>query len=412
MLRDRDARVYLSGQLLSIFGDSALWLGAAIWVKQLTGSSSQAGLAFFAFGLGTLCTPLAGLVVDRVRRRPLLVATNAVTGLSVLLLLLAGRHRIWLVDLVLLLYGVSYAVITPAQSALLKHMVADELLADANAVLNTGREALRLVSPLLAAAVVAATGTAKPLAIVDSATFAVVVVAVLRLRLREPAPVPMSQSWRRELFAGARHIWQTIVLRQVVIAGAVALAALGFSETLIFAVADLGLHRSAAFVGVLTAVQGGGAVAGGLLSAPLIRRFGEGRVLALGLALIGVCHGVWVSANLPVVLAGTVVAGFGIPIAVVAYLTVIQRRTPDHLQGRALAAADVLLSVPQTTSIAVGAALVVAVDYRILLAAMCVVELGSGLWLGTRPAQRFRGAADTVSATAFDPLPALHVEPD
>ncbi len=46
LLAHRNARLYLSGQVMSLFGDSALWLAMAIWIKILTGSSSAAGLSF------------------------------------------------------------------------------------------------------------------------------------------------------------------------------------------------------------------------------------------------------------------------------------------------------------------------------------------------------------------------------
>ena len=59
LLADRDARLYLSGQTLSAIGDSSLWLAMGIWVKILTGSSSAAGLVFFAFSCGLLLAPPA-----------------------------------------------------------------------------------------------------------------------------------------------------------------------------------------------------------------------------------------------------------------------------------------------------------------------------------------------------------------
>jgi MFS family permease len=71
LLAHRSARLYLSGQVMSLFGDSALWLAMGIWIKVLTGSSAAAGLSFFALALGSLCGPLGGMLADKVRRRPL-----------------------------------------------------------------------------------------------------------------------------------------------------------------------------------------------------------------------------------------------------------------------------------------------------------------------------------------------------
>jgi hypothetical protein len=78
------------------------------------------------------------------------------------------------------------------------------------------------------------------------------------------------------------------------------------------------------------------------------------------------------------------IAGFGLVWALVALATAYQRRSPSALQGRVNAASNMLFSVPQTISIAAGAALITIVDYRIELVAVLVVLLLSGAYLLTR----------------------------
>ena len=63
----------------------------------------------------------------------------------------------------------------------------------------------------------------------------------------------------------------------------------------------------------------------------------------------------------------------------VASVTLIQRRTPNELQGRVLTGFSLAESVPQTASIAIGAMLVAVVDYRLLLLAMAVGLALSGV---------------------------------
>ena len=87
LLAHRDARLFLAGQSLSLLGDTALWLALGLWAKDLTGSSSAAGLVILAIVAPQLAAPLGGLLVDRVRRRTLLLVINPLTALALLPLL-------------------------------------------------------------------------------------------------------------------------------------------------------------------------------------------------------------------------------------------------------------------------------------------------------------------------------------
>jgi MFS family permease len=94
----------------------------------------------------------------------------------------------------------------------------------------------------------------------------------------------------------------------------------------------------------------------------------------------------FVSTNLPVVAAGIIVAGFGVSWFIVGLMTALQMRTPLRLQGRVSSAADVFISTPQTVSIAVGAALIAVVDYRLLVGAESAAVALCAAYLLTRPA--------------------------
>jgi hypothetical protein len=67
-------------------------------------------------------------------------------------------------------------------------------------------------------------------------------------------------------------------------------------------------------------------------------------------------------------------------------MTAIQVRTPLRLQGRVSSAADVLISTPQTISIAVGAVLIAIVDYRLLVVVEAAAVTLCGAYLLTRRA--------------------------
>lgn len=334
LLADPRARRYLTGQTLSLVGDSAMWLACGIWVKDLTGSNGAAGLTFLFFTAPALLAPLAGLLADRLPRRRLLVGAN-LAGVALLLPLLAvhGPHQVPLIYAVMLLYGCLHLVIEPAQSALLVSLLPTDLLASANGLLRTARESLRLLAPLAGAGLYALLGGAA-VAVLDMATFAAAAGLLLALRVPDPAPARPERTggvlrhWAAEASAGFRHLAGHPLLRRVVLATAVLALVLGFSESTGYAVVDQGLHRRPEFLGVLQAAQGLGAVVGGLGSAALIRRFGEVRVAAgaflawaTGAALAG-------TPLLGVILAGRVCSGIGLTAMAIALLTLLQRSAP------------------------------------------------------------------------------------
>ncbi|TDD35584.1 hypothetical protein E1286_39390 [Nonomuraea terrae] len=149
---------------------------------------------------------------------------------------------------------------------------------------------------------------------------------------------------------------------------------------------------------MLVAVQGAGSVLGGLTAAAVLRRWGSAVVVATSLALVGVA-GVAMAADLvgAPLLAFAVTAlfacGVAVPWLIVALVTTRQRLTPARLQGRTAAAADVAMTVPQTASIAAGAALVAVVDYRWLMIVAGVVLIGCALTLTSASTRALAAAA-------------------
>jgi MFS family permease len=387
LLSHRDARLFLAGQSLSVIGDSALWLAMGIWVKILTGSNSAAGLTFFAFVCGCMLAPVSGVIVDRVRRRPLLIGVNLGTATAVCALLLVhGRGQVWLIYLVMFGYGAASSLIGSAQVALLTALVPGDLLGEANSVLQMASQGLRVVTPLLGAGLLAWAG-AMPVILLDAGTFAVAAGSVLALRLREPRPAreaAQRRGWLAEYRAGIRYVVRTPALRQPMVACLIAATAFGFFETVPFAVIAQGLHRRPEFLGVLTSLQGIGALAGGALAGPLMRRTSERVLVAGGIAACAASALLLVTASLPLVLVASAALGTCIVWVNVGAVTLIQRNTPGALLGRVDAALEFAITVPQAASIALGAALIAVVNYRVLLLAMAAVIASSAVYLASR----------------------------
>ena len=240
-----------------------------------------------------------------------------------------------------------------------------------------------MIAPLAGAGIYTAFGGGV-VAVFDSLTFAASAICLSLMRVHEEKPEPSEHHFWHEVTVGVKHIWNTVALRQVVLGTTVALLVVGFSETLIFSVIGDGLHRKPSFFGVLAALQGAGAIVGGITAGSAMKKIGDTRLVGLGLALFAAGVVLLVFASLPVVHAR---------------LRAGRRR--DRLRHRRLhdgdpaphaagdpgpgvGAADLSLSLAQTVSIATGAALSTVVDYRVLLAVMAIVTAFAGAYILSR----------------------------
>jgi MFS family permease len=372
-----------AGLAMSMVGDSLMLIVLSMWVKTLTGSNAAAGLTFLWMTAPALLAPLLGYVVDRVPRRTFLVWANVLSAVTMLpLLAVRDASDIWIVYVVAFCYGVSFVVVPAALNGLFKDMLPEAVLVDVNASLSITREGLRLVGPLAGATLFAVAGGAA-VAMVDAATFLAAAVAVLSLRVTEgPLDHPAAgHHWRRELGAGAAFVRRTPVLLHSTVSLGLCLLVLGFSESAIYAVADA-FGKPPTFVGPISCVQGAGAVVGGLLASRLVRRLLEPGTLVAGLLLLAIgLGGVAVAPEVWQLFVVVAVLGAGIPIVVVAFNTLLQRRTPGPLMGRVSTFTEVLTTTPQALSIAVGALLVTVLDYRVIFAVMAGGTLVAAAYL-------------------------------
>ncbi|SDN93959.1 Major Facilitator Superfamily protein [Streptomyces sp. cf386] len=396
VLRDRNARLCLTGVVISAFGTSALWLASGVWVKDLTGSDGLAALCMLALWAPTLAGPLLGTLADRTRRKPLLICANLLlAALLLTLLTVDSPDRLWLLFAVLFVYGAAGVVHDAAESALVAGAIPAPLLGDFNGLRMTATEGMKLLAPLAGAGVYAAYGGAS-VALLDALTFVVATGLYAALRVRESRPGPPSGGWRAQTAEGARHLWSHPRLRPLVLAGGATMLFAGLSGAMIYAVVD-GLGHPPAYAGVLYAVQGAGSVAVGLLSGRALRRLGERRFAAYGIALTAVGAGLRAIPSDPVALVCSAAIGAGLPCVLIAALTAVQRETPLALLGRTAATANTLVFTPNVIGLAAGAALVELADVRLLLAVLGLAWPAAALPLLHSPASSARTAPRSPS---------------
>jgi MFS family permease len=399
LARHRDFRLLFSGHVTSLFGDRALFVVLGIWALELTGSTGAGGIAFGFLAAAGFLAPVAGVLADRFPRRHVLIGNDLATAVVVLALLLVhDRGDVWIIYAVALLYGFSQQVGAAARSGLVAGMLPDELLPQANGVLESARSGIRIAAPVAGAGLYVLSGGGL-VAIIDAATFVASAAALAFVRAADIARAPRGRVRAGELVAGFRHFLATPVLRAILPAVVFGASGVGLAEVIPFAVVHDGLHRSGAFLGVLGAFHGAGAIAGGLGAGKAIGRVGEIRTLALGLALGAGGMACYALATVASALLAALLFGCCLASVIVSWTTLIQRRTPRELLGRAAAAGETIASAPYVVAIGFGSALVTLVDYRLLtLAAAAGFALSSG-YLVRAPA--LRGAAPAAAENAL-----------
>jgi MFS family permease len=370
VMRSRNARAYLGSVVVSGFGTSAMMLVAGVWVMTLTGDSSLAAWVGFLMWAPTLAGPVIGALVDRVpQRRRVMVGSNIVMGLLLLLLLLVRDDTdVWLIFAVMALYGVSFVVLDAAETAVLPAAVEPGLLGDVNGLRMSASEGVKLAAPLIGAALFVAIGGAG-VAVLDAVTFFAAAALFLLVRPGPIAAEPEVTPWRQRVAEGGRQLWRRPVLRRIVLSGSSVMFLAGFVGTAVFAVVDEGLHRAPAFVGVLSAVQGAGSLAGGFLAGPLQRRVRPHLFVGASIAVFAAGVVLRALPSLPAVAVSSVLLGVALPWVLIAIATVVQREVPARYLGRVSGTVQLLTFAPGAVGQALGASLLAMVDYRLMLGA-------------------------------------------
>jgi MFS family permease len=410
----RNASLFVAISLLSGFGSTAMSLVAGIWILDLTGSSSLAGLAGLCVYAPTLAAPWLGAIIDRLPRRPLVIGVDLLLS-AVLLTLLTVHSRAgtWLIFAVMLGYGISYVLLDAGETALLPAALPADALGDVNGWRSSAQEGMKLLAPLAGAAVYSWHGGGSVAAL--SATMPLIVAGLYGLiRLNTPAhhavaaptppppavtpsapagpavgaaaaaeapsapvarsspapPAPMSAAFApvgggeaaevldRGVLAGLALLWRQPAIRVPVLVAGISIAMSGFTTPAIYAVVTQRLGLPSTFIGILGGAQGAGSIAGGLVVGRLITRAGSTVVAAVGAMLCTVgclCRCLpWPAA---LVVAG-LLTGVGLPWTLIAGVTAVQTHTPDALLGRVAATAGSAMFGPNALAIPLGAAAV------------------------------------------------------
>jgi MFS family permease len=344
--RHREFRKYWTASAISDVGSQvtalalpligALTLNATPWQMGLLTASST--LPILLVGL------VAGVWVDRLRRRPVLIATDVGRALLLLTIPIAsvlGVLTIELLCVVAIAVGALNVFFDLAHLAFLPVLVEREHLVDGNAKLEITAAGAQVAGPSLGGALVGLLGA--PFAVlIDALSFLLAGWLIKRVRATEPPPA--APAIRTSVWAEIREGFRLVLAQPLLRAMMAASATMNFFGRMFLAVYVLYMTRDLGLgpvgVGLVLATGGVGSLAGALVAERLTRRLGPGPMLIVSQLVFGL-SGLMVPLAIlvpTIAIAMLVASEFGQWMAVIVYyvnaVSIRQAITPDRVQGR------------------------------------------------------------------------------
>ncbi|MEU2394317.1 MFS transporter [Streptomyces sp. NPDC007369] len=338
-LRIRNYRLFATGQAVSNTGTWMQRIAQDWLVLSLTGSASAVGITIALQFLPMLVLGLyGGVLADRLPKRPLLVATQSLmglTGVALAVLTLAGHVQVWHVYLAALLIGLITVVDNPARQTFVSEMVGPAQLANAVSLNSANFQSARLVGPAVAGVLITAVGSGWAF-LLNGLSFAAPVAGLLLMRTAELQPVRPQPRAKGQLREGLRYVaGRPELVWPIVLVGFIGTFGFNFPIWLSAFVGDV-FHEGAGTYGFLNTLLAAGSLAGALLAArrgtSRLRLLVAAAVLFSALEVVAAfAPGFWLFAALLVP-----IGMFGLTVNVTANASV-QTATDPEMRGRVMA---------------------------------------------------------------------------
>jgi MFS family permease len=340
-LRHRNFRLYFGGQSISLIGTWMTRVATSWLVYRLTKSSLLLGTVGFAGQIPTfLLAPLAGVIVDRIDRRKVLVWTQALAmAQSLALAWLTLSHRINITEVLVLsaFQGVINAFDMPGRQSFMIRMVESrDDLSNAIAINSSMVNAARLLGPSLAGVLIAATNEGWCF-LIDGVSYIAVIVSLLMMRVSQDAPQHNGATMVEQLRQGWDYVAESLPIRSILMLFAL-ISLMGWPFMVLMPIfAAQVLHGGAHTLGFLMGAVGVGSLFSALLL--VVRRTVRGllrvipigaAVFGMGLIAFGLSRSMWLS--IPMML----VTGFGMMQGVTTSNTILQTLVDEKMRGRVM----------------------------------------------------------------------------
>lgn len=341
-LSQRSFALLWSGQTLSRLGDSLYNIALAWWVLEKTGSAAAMGVVLIFSMVPTLLFLLVGgVVVDRLPRLRLMLASDLLCGLVVgLIALLAFQQwlALWHVFVMSAIFGFAQAFFYPAYRAVIPDIVPAESLPGANSLRTISLQVAQIIGPGIAAAIVALGGTALAFAL-DGVSFvisAACLLAIPHVPLQGRSDTAKPSSVLQDLRAGFSAVLQSPWLWvTIAIACFSTIFVSGPLEAALPLLVKQDFGENVSIFALLTSLSAIGSIIAALVLGHFKRLRWRGWLT----------YGAWLVASLMLLAMGLPISVVGVGVAIfvqgamfsmlgLAWINTLQEFVPSDLQGR------------------------------------------------------------------------------
>lgn len=397
----RDFRLLWLGQIISDFGDSLTTLALLILVNQLTGSTAALATMAIVLALPQVTFGLlAGVYVDRLDRKRILIFADLLRGLLVLGFTLVGaRDQIGLLYLIGFAQATVGTFFTPARGALTPQLVPRAGLLAANSLAQTSRIICGLLGTAAAGVLIGTLGVFWPAFTLDALTFFISALLVSRIAAASGSAAREGpgdgRTILRQLGDGLKLIVHTRALLGILVVTSVTMLGLGAVNVLFVPLMVNELKVPTTWFGALEFAQTAGMVLSGGVVALLAARFKPPGMVCVGAMALGVAIGLLSLATsiwhvLPMLfVVGAIVTPLQASIATLSQISVA-----DDVRGRIGASLNTLVTTASLISMALAGILGDLIGVRNVF----VVAGGMGVCAGLAAAAVFRSQPNAAPA--------------
>jgi len=385
LLRNRPFLLVWGGQSISMLGSQMSYIALFWWVYDSTGSSAAlASVAIASAITRFLAGPLAGMFIDRVDRRRLMLAMNIVNALTMATvgsLLYFGQLQVWHVYISSILAAGATLVHRSALLASIPNLVTKEQLTRANSLDQIASSASGILGPALGGMLVGFLGSG-PTMWLDAVTFLVAGASLALVSFASPR-VAGERGLRETVttaVSGFRFLFERRSLLCMVGLYGITNFMLAPTSVLFPIMASDVLKAGAEGLGFLTSALSVGMLVGGAFTWLLKRVQRHGAAILIGFAVLGTSLALFgMTETLPLAMIALGVVGFAVAVLNVFESVIFQTRTPDEMRGRAFAALNALTQSLRPLSLAAAGGLLLFLSAPVVLIGCGVAVALSGL---------------------------------